>query len=252
MADNGIRVAVLEKSFAALKDLGVPFSVCLQLQQSDFKLAEANWTARSMSSGFSVSFFWPVESQRSVKQQPKRKRRSRKTKRINNITSEVHGNEVGSRKSVAGGSKSVLLNDAHHDRNRSPSGVSGLGTKQREQEVSSLADENSDSVQEPVDLKSCVVVEYEKHGDVHGVKFRNDTEEGWIPVVKRRRRRSKPPFSDSSDDELWIPEHASVKYHLDGDGTPGLHLRTKRMQDWTPIMPSPVASRTRTRIRNKT
>ena len=52
IADNGIRVAVLEKSFAALKDLGVPFSVCLQLQQSDFKLAEANWTARSMSSGF--------------------------------------------------------------------------------------------------------------------------------------------------------------------------------------------------------
>ena len=50
--------------------------------------------------------------------------------------------------------------------------------------MSSLTDESSDSVQEPVDLKSCVVVEYEKHGDMHSVKFQNETNEGWIPVVK--------------------------------------------------------------------
>ena len=254
MADNGIRVAVLENSFAALKDLGVPFSVCLQLQQSDLKLAEAHWTARSTSSGFSVSFFWPVESYRSAKQQPRRKKRSRKPKKVNNIRSEVRGTEEGSRKSVAEGSKvgkAVLLNDAHQDCSSPPPGVPSLGTTQREQEEDSLTDESTDRVQKPVDLRSCVVVEYEKHGDVHGVKFRNETEEGWTPVVKRRRRQSKPCVSDSSDDELFIPEHATVKYHLSKDGTPGLHLRTKRTRGWTPIMPSPVAFRTRTRTRNK-
>ena len=47
MADNGICAAVLENSFAALRDLGVPFSVCLHLLQSNLKLAEAHWTARS-------------------------------------------------------------------------------------------------------------------------------------------------------------------------------------------------------------
>jgi hypothetical protein len=46
MADNEIRVAVmLRNSFAALRYLGVPFSVCLQLQLSNLKLAEAHWTA---------------------------------------------------------------------------------------------------------------------------------------------------------------------------------------------------------------
>ena len=133
MADNGIHVAVLENSFAALKDLGVPFSVCLQLQQSDLKLAEAHWTARSTSSGFSVSFFWPVESYRSAKQQPRRKKRSRKPKKVNNIRTEVRGTEEGSRKSVAEGSKvgkAVLLNDAHQDCSSPPPGVPSLGTTQ--------------------------------------------------------------------------------------------------------------------------
>ena len=33
---------------------------------------------------------------------------------------------------------------------------------------------------------------------------------------------------------------------------PQVHFRTKRIRDWTPIIPTPVASRTRTRTRNKT
>jgi len=65
------------------------------------------------------------------------------------------------------------------------------------------------------------------------------------------KEMTTPCVSDSSDDELFIPEHATVKYHLSKDGTPGLHLRTKRTRGWTPIMPSPVAFRTRTCTRNR-
>ena len=49
--------------------------------------------------------------------------------------------------------------------------VPSLGTTQRGQEEDSLTDDNIDRVQKLVELRSCVVVEYEKHGDVHGVKF---------------------------------------------------------------------------------
>ena len=179
-------MAVLENSFAALKDLGVPFSVCLQLQQTDLKLAEAHWTARSTSSSFSVSFFCPMESYQSAKQQPRRKKRSRKPKKVNNIRSEVSSTEEGRRKSVAEGSKvgkAVLLNDAHQDCSSPPPGVPSLGTTQREQEEDSLTDKSTDRVQKLVDLRSCVVVEYEKHGDVHSVKFRNETEESLMNRV---------------------------------------------------------------------
>jgi len=57
MASRVIKVAVLEGDFAAICDLGLPFSLCLQLQSSDLKLCEATWSAMSSSTGFSVSLF---------------------------------------------------------------------------------------------------------------------------------------------------------------------------------------------------
>ena len=59
MANRAIKVAVLEGDFAAICDLGLPFSLCLHLQSSDLKLCEAMWSAKSSSTGFSVSLFWP-------------------------------------------------------------------------------------------------------------------------------------------------------------------------------------------------
>ena len=55
MADRAIAVAVLEGDFAAI-------SLSLQLQSCDLKLSEAMWTAKSSSSGFSVSLYWPSGS----------------------------------------------------------------------------------------------------------------------------------------------------------------------------------------------
>jgi hypothetical protein len=55
-------VAVLEGEFAALRNLGLPLSVSLQLQEMGLKLSTALWTVRSTSSGFSVSLFWPNDT----------------------------------------------------------------------------------------------------------------------------------------------------------------------------------------------
>ena len=59
MVDRAIKVAVLEGDFAAICDLGFPFSLSLHLQSCDIKLSEAMWTHKSSSSGFSVSLYWP-------------------------------------------------------------------------------------------------------------------------------------------------------------------------------------------------
>ena len=81
MADRAIRVAVLVGDFASLCALGLPLSLGVQLQQSCLKLSDAQWTARSTSGGFSVSFFWPPPEKVKIENQPwkkkKRKRRQR-------------------------------------------------------------------------------------------------------------------------------------------------------------------------------
>ena len=83
MADNTIKVTVLEGVSASLSALGLPLPVCLQLQLSGLKLSEAMWTAKSSSAGFSVSLFWPSLEQQVggvVTAIPKRKKRRRRHK----------------------------------------------------------------------------------------------------------------------------------------------------------------------------
>ena len=76
MADRAIRVAVLVGDFASLCTLGFPLSLGVQLQQSCLKLSEAQWSARSSSGGFSVSFFRTVPE--NMKVQPRKKKRKRR------------------------------------------------------------------------------------------------------------------------------------------------------------------------------
>ena len=59
MVDRAIKVAALEGDFAAIWDLEFPISLSLQLHSCDLKQSEAMWTAKSSSSGFSVSLYWP-------------------------------------------------------------------------------------------------------------------------------------------------------------------------------------------------
>ena len=78
MADKAVRVAVLEADFASLCALGLPLSLGVQLQQSCLKQSDAQWTARSTSGGFSVSFFWPAPEKVKIVNQPRKKKRKRR------------------------------------------------------------------------------------------------------------------------------------------------------------------------------
>ena len=87
MVDRAIKVAVLEGDFAAICDLGLPFSLSLQLQSSDLKLSEALWTVKSSNTGFSVSLYWPSGAVTEKMKPKKRKHRKRpKASKTNTVT----------------------------------------------------------------------------------------------------------------------------------------------------------------------
>ena len=80
----GIKVAVLEKDFASLSELGLPVSLCLHLQEKNLVLREALWNAKATRSGFSISLFWPADPPRpqpvfskTKKRRPRRRCRKR-------------------------------------------------------------------------------------------------------------------------------------------------------------------------------
>jgi hypothetical protein len=121
---------------------------------------------------------------------------------------------------------------------------------------------------ECVDLAACSNVQYEVKDGVHGVSYRCSSDDGnsWTPVVGRRKkrgpvpeylRRRSPPdhrvhhsntVSDVPDDldlDGMIPTGANVRFQL-VDGTPGLAMRTRCTQSWTPI-----ATRTRSKLKTK-
>ena len=118
-----------------------------------------------------------------------------------------------------------------------------------------VSSDNDDGLPELLTYDSVV---YELKSDQPGVKVSKDGNEEWIPVVKKRRKRnckrkdeSEPvSVSDDSGDELKVKFAREVRYKVQ-DGTPGLKIRrgnTMRSWKWTPIAPSPIANRTRSRI----
>ena len=88
------------------------------------------------------------------------------------------------------------------------------------------------------------------------MRFTRDDDDEWVPVVKKKRRKRREPesesesVSDDSGDELRVKFAREVRYQVK-DGTPGLRIRrgnTMHSWKWTPIAPSPIATRTRSRI----
>ena len=84
----------------------------------------------------------------------------------------------------------------------------------------------------PNSLSACyspgerLIVECFTNNGVAGVKFREDEEEGWTPVSRRRSRRWKMgPGRTSGDpvDPVTIPDEATVFFHLVA-GTPLLSM----------------------------
>ena len=85
MTSGKIRVCVLDGHQAELASAGLPFSVCLRLQELGLPMSAAQWSTRQTNSGFSVSFFWPSTRGATTVTQLKsrnRRRRRRRRKRV--------------------------------------------------------------------------------------------------------------------------------------------------------------------------
>ena len=272
MVDRAIKVAVLEGDFAAICDLGLPFSLSLQLQSFDLKLSEALWTAKSSSSGFSVNLYWPSGAV-TEKVKPKRKKRRRKRPKasITNTVTDV-ATSPASASPFNGHSDILTPNKAqsNEDANCDSKSLNTIASQPEAipaiQETSSASTTGSDPESE-VDLLLCDSISYEKRGVTHGVSYHNsaNNKHGWTPVVGRRKKKTPLPehvlrrfppqrrvelqsvSSDSEssgpDEPLLIPDSASVEFVVH-NSQPGLHVKTRGTMNWTPI-----ASRTRARLK---
>ena len=107
-----------------------------------------------------------------------------------------------------------------------------------------------------VDLHSCTSVKYDVRDGTHGVKFKTKHGlESWTPVKKgavgpltqqkRDGSRHSPRMCQAEELDRHLGKEVT---YFQIDGTPGLRFRrgkTTQSYEWTPIAPSPIASRTR-------
>ena len=265
-----------------MSSIGLPLSLCVQLQVSCLKLDEALWTARSTPDGFSVSLFWPAPAPEKCDGSKRKKRRKRRRAKASQVTLS------SSSKSNQAATSSVLLNNtssataANQSVSSKPiSSDPDLPSKPTPLKSESTATTPAQLQQTPVskeksppavvDLTKCAQVEYEVRDGEHGVLFRQaeSSEAGWTPVVAKRRKKIPVPQyvrhrfppdhpihavsdpdtdtdsgSDCDLDEM-IPSEAASIHYKEIDGTPGLSLWTHKTRSWTP-----VAARTRSKLKN--
>ena len=262
---NRIRVSVIEGYYVSLQEAGLPLSVCIQLQECKLSLRHAQWTARQTSSGFSVSLFWPeqLDAQKGVIPSAKKRRKRCKRKMDKTVLPQCPCSTAGVSQppcpeadapaltTIPNGAHSATTEPTHCT--RETGGSSKASTADLTLSVSS---DHDDGLPELLTYDSVV---YELKSDQPGVKVSKDGNEEWIPVAKKRRKRtykrkedeSEPvSASDDSGDELKVKFAREVRYKVK-DGTPGLKIRrgnTMQSWKWTPIAPSPIANRTRSRI----
>ena len=125
-----------------------------------------------------------------------------------------------------------------------------------------------DEHNKPPNLTLCSNVCYNQRGEVQGVTYCTEGDEGWTLVKARRRvkitvplhlvRHRAPPHvkatlvsssdsetdSDSSSTSLTFPDHATVNFSI-VDGKPGLQVITRSTKNWTAI-----AARTRAKLKS--
>ncbi len=271
MADKPIRVSVLEGDFAVMSSVGLPLSLCVQLQVSCLKLKEALWTARSTPGGFSVSLFWPAPAPEKNGCSKKRKKRKRRRAKASQVT-------LGSCKQSNQPATPSML--PQEDATVSPTTADQLHkltTKSTPSPSVNKSHAPTKSAQKTpvkpspttVDLSKCEHVQYEARNGIHGVFYQQaeSSEAGWTPVVAKRKkkvpvpqyvRRRFPPdhpihaqsiVSDSDNDSgsdcdlgEVIPSGAVNVHYREIDGTQGLSVWTHKSRSWTP-----VAARTRSK-----
>ena len=106
-----------------------------------------------------------------------------------------------------------------------------------------------------VDLTTCESVSYEMRDRIPGVKYTKNGSEDWTPVVKRSQRKKSSDHqcpdnssSDTSGSELDVSCSRMVQYSV-REGVPGVSIHRRNVV-WKPIVPSPVATRTRSKSKN--
>ncbi len=87
-----------------------------------------------------------------------------------------------------------------------------------------------------------------RNGEV-GVKYVKDGELGWIPVVRRRRKKSaRSEESESSGNVNVNNKRRSLVMYRKVDGIPRIYIRESlKAARQVVVKPSPIASRTRTK-----
>ena len=298
-----IRVAVLEGQYACLVDQGVPFSVCLRLQQLGLQLNQAQWTARNSLGGFSIAFFWPALEKNP---QPTKKVKKVKKKRVKVKSTPVHISPPVSNLHISGSdaprelahlrlakskgspidahcdrpsfslpapsiepplsltesssilppSAELLPSDEHHDRASSSSPSS---TEPPLSASPSPSKSTTAELSQGLDLSKCQDVRYESRDYIPGVSYKSvDGEEGWTPVIRRKRktvrlRRSSESESSTSGSEVDVSCSRKVEYEKRNE-IPGLNIYRRGPVEWTPIQAAtctnpvePIAARTRSK-----
>ena len=256
-------MAVLESKYASLVDLGVPLSVSLQLQQLGLQLQQAQWTARHSLGGFSISFFWPaLDSSKS--KPPRKQKKVKKTKMkstavpVSNLCSNqcTETTMKPSNSSSQGISVDHSPIEARHHQPSDSTPTAIVPSTLPSPELRMLPP-TSESSHEIPDLTKCLDVVYERRECVTGVSYRTeDGEEGWTPVIKKKRTRSRMSSRSSesgsgeSGNEIDVSCSRLVKYEK-REGAPGLMIYRRGPATWTPIRSAkkigPIASRTRSK-----
>ena len=218
MADRAIKVIVLEGNFASLCALGFSLSLSIQLQQSCLKLSEAHWTSRSTDTGFSVSFFWPAAEKvnMDIKKRKRRKRGKARPQVVRATTPNPPKQCAPYRGIVTSASKKL-----------SP---------------------DPQTPQRPPNEKS-VPHQHDEHQSASSSPRKEDDNQ-WTKVTRKRRSRGLPPCW-----KLKVPVHlrdslktpSSSTSSTDSEGTDYEQSDTVEMPH---SQPTPIASRTRSRMKH--
>ena len=78
-----------------------------------------------------------------------------------------------------------------------------------------------------------------------GVRYMRDKEEGLTPVVRRKKKSA----GCVGDGELRV-DGGSVMHFRNLNGIPGINIRDGGFRHWVAMKPSPVSSRTRTKLKH--
>ena len=243
MANKAVRVAVIEGDFASLVGLGFPLSLSLQLQESNLRLDQALWTAKSTKGGFSVSLFWPAPDCKTCKSEVQQKRRKRKPKATSKFVPATHVDASNPPKPSTETARATIATQTHElipiSANRysaSPlssqqlhcNKVSHLNNNSDGEEIAVCDDDQENKMIDSGDSKEKTTSDDEKEAN-----------QEWTQVTRRRKKVSLPPCW-----KLRFPAHLRAGLH-----TPSGSSSSSNGEESDHSGSTPVAARTRSKLK---